>query len=218
MISNSVPSLLLTGFEPFGGENLNPSWEIARELDGELVEGLRVKAWQLPCVFGAALRSLDKALAAHSPLLVLSLGQASGRCDLSLERVAINVDDARIPDNAGAQPVDEPVLATGPAAYFSTLPIKAMVAGLRAAGIPASVSQTAGTFVCNHVFYGLQHRLAGSPVRSGFMHIPLLPQQAARFPGQPSLPLSTLVEGTRLALSLALRTREDVREQGGTIA
>jgi len=218
MISSSVPSLLLTGFEPFGGETLNPSWEIARALDGELLEGVRVRAWQLPCVFGAALRSLDQALAAHSPLLVLALGQASGRCDLSLERVAINVDDARIPDNAGAQPVDEPVLATGPAAYFSTLPIKAMVAGLRAAGIPASVSQTAGTFVCNHVFYGLQHRLAGSAVRSGFMHIPLLPEQAARFPGQPSLPLSTLVEGTRLALGLALRTREDVREQGGAIA
>lgn len=218
MISSSVPSLLLTGFEPFGGERLNPSWEIARALDGELLEGVRVRAWQLPCVFGAALRSLDQALAAHTPLLVLALGQASGRCDLSLERVAINVDDARIPDNAGAQPVDEPVLATGPAAYFSTLPIKAMVAGLRAAGIPASVSQTAGTFVCNHVFYGLQHRLAGSAVRSGFMHIPPLPEQAARFPGQPSLPLSTLVEGTRLALSLALRTQEDVREQGGAIA
>jgi pyroglutamyl-peptidase len=110
------------------------------------------------------------------------------------------------------------VLPGAPAAYFSTLPIKAMVAGLRAAGYPASVSQSAGTFVCNHVFYGLQHRLAGTAVRGGFMHIPLLPEQAARHPGQPSLPLSTLVEGTRLALALALRTREDVREQGGTIA
>lgn len=212
------PLLLLTGFEPFGGETVNPAWEIARSLDGALIEGVRVRAWQLPCVFGAALRALDEALQAHAPVLVLALGQASGRCDLSVERVAINVDDARIPDNAGAQPVDEPVLPGAPAAYFSTLPIKAMVAGLRAAGYPASVSQSAGTFVCNHVFYGLQHRLAGTAVRSGFMHIPLLPEQAAHHPGQPSLPLSTLVEGTRLALALALRTREDVREQGGTIA
>lgn len=218
MSQASEPLLLLTGFEPFGGETVNPAWEIARSLDGALIEGVRVRAWQLPCVFGAALRALDEALRAHAPVLVLALGQASGRCDLSVERVAINVDDARIPDNAGAQPVDEPVLPGAPAAYFSTLPIKAMVAGLRAAGYPASVSQSAGTFVCNHVFYGLQHRLAGTAVRGGFMHIPLLPEQAARHPGQPSLPLSTLVEGTRLALALALRTREDVREQGGTIA
>ncbi len=218
MSQASEPLLLLTGFEPFGGETVNPAWEIARSLDGALIEGVRVLAWQLPCVFGAALRALDEALQAHAPVLVLALGQASGRCDLSVERVAINVDDARIPDNAGAQPVDEPVLHGAPAAYFSTLPIKAMVAGLRAAGYPASVSQSAGTFVCNHVFYGLQHRLAGTAVRGGFMHIPLLPEQAARHPGQPSLPLSTLVEGTRLALALALRTREDVREQGGTIA
>jgi pyroglutamyl-peptidase len=97
--------------------------------------------------------------------MVLALGQAGGRCDLSLERVAINVDDARMADNAGNQPIDEAVVAGGPAAYFSSLPIKAMVAGLRAAGFPASVSQTAGTFVCNHVFYGLQHRLAASGVR-----------------------------------------------------
>lgn len=218
MSQASEPLLLLTGFEPFGGETVNPAWEIARSLDSALIEGVRVRAWQLPCVFGAALRALDEALQAHAPVLVLALGQASGRCDLSVERVAINVDDARIPDNAGAQPVDEPVLPGAPAAYFSTLPIKAMVAGLRAAGYPASVSQSAGTFVCNHVFYGLQHRLAGTAVRGGFMHIPLLPEQAARHPGQPSLPLSTLVEGTRLALALALRTREDVREQGGTIA
>lgn len=218
MSRDSEPRLLLTGFEPFGGERINPAWEIARTLDGVLIEGVRVRAWQLPCVFGAALRALDEALQAHAPVLVLALGQASGRCDLSVERLAINVDDARIPDNAGAQPVDEPVLPGAPAAYFSTLPIKAMVAGLRAAGYPASVSQSAGTFVCNHVFYGLQHRLAGTAVRGGFMHIPLLPEQAARYPGQPSLPLSTLVEGTRLALALALRTREDVREQGGTIA
>lgn len=211
-------TMLLTGFEPFGGESINPSWEVARALHGELIAGARVQAVQLPCVFGQALDALDAAIRATQPALVLALGQAGGRCDLSIERVAINVDDARIADNAGIQPVDLPVLEDGPAAYFSTLPIKAMVAGLRAAGLPASVSQTAGTFVCNHVFYGLQHQLAGTGVRSGFMHIPYLPEQAAHSPGQPCLPLSTLVAGTRLALELAWQTEVDQRIGGGAIS
>ena len=148
----------------------------------------------------------------------MALGQAGGRTDLSLERIAINVDDARIPDNAGAAPTDEPVVAEGPAAYFSTLPIKAMVAALRAQGIPASVSQSAGTFVCNHLFYALQHRLAGGGVRSGFMHLPLLPEQAARSPGQPSMPLQTMLTGVRIALATALTTRHDLRSGGGALS
>jgi pyroglutamyl-peptidase len=211
-------AILLTGFEPFGGEAVNPSWEVARALHGEWIAGAQVHAVQLPCVFHQALGALQAAIRETQPRLVLALGQAGGRSDLSIERVAINVDDARIADNAGAQPVDTPVVANGPAAYFSTLPIKAMVAGLRAAGLPASVSQTAGTYVCNHVFYGLQHQLAGSGVRSGFMHIPYLPAQAARLPGQPSLPLATLLDGTRLALELAWRTQTDLRQGGGEIS
>jgi len=203
-----VNNLLITGFEPFGGESVNPSWELAHALNGELIGGARVVAVQLPCVFGQALQRLDEALERVRPSLVLAVGQAGGRCDLSLERVAINVDDARIPDNAGAQPIDEPVAADGPAAYFSTLPIKAIVAALRAAGFPASVSQTAGTFVCNHVFYGLQHRLRGQGVPGGFMHIPFLPEQAARNPGAPSLPLDTLVAATRLVLVTAMKGQE----------
>jgi len=219
-----TPTILLTGFEPFGGETVNPSWEVARRLDGDLVggaggvggaSGARIVACPLPCVFGRSMAVLDEALAQWRPVLVLALGQAGGRCDFSLERVAINVDDARIADNVGAQPIDEAVVAGGPAAYFSSLPIKAMVAGLRAAGFPASVSQTAGTFVCNHVFYGLQHRLAASAVRSGFMHIPYLPEQAARHPGQPSLPLDTLVCGVRVALQLAMVHAQDLRLSGG---
>jgi pyroglutamyl-peptidase len=211
-------TILLTGFEPFGGEHINPSWEVARALDGEQVAGARVIAWQLPCVFGAALESLAKAIAQHQPQLVLALGQAAGRSELSVERVAINVDDARIVDNQGSQPIDEAVIAGAPAAYFSTLPIKSMVAALRVAGYPAGISQSAGTFVCNHVFYGLQHQLAGSAVRSGFVHIPLLPQQAALHPNQPSMALATMVEGVRLALGVAWRVRNDVRQGGGTIA
>ncbi len=211
-----MKNVLVTGFEPFGGERINPSWELARALNGEAIGGARVVAVQLPCVFGESLRRLDEALARVKPVAVLAIGQAGGRCDLSLERVAINVDDARIPDNAGAQPVDEPVVARGPAAFFSTLPIKAIVAALREAGYPASVSQTAGTFVCNHLFYGLQHRLDGHGVRSGFMHIPYLPEQAARHPGAPSLPLPTLIDATRLALQVAL-TADEIRAVGGQL-
>jgi len=151
--------ILVTGFAPFGGEAVNPSWLVAQALHRRQIAGCRVQAVELPCEFGTALDALDDALARWQPMLVLALGQAGGRAELSIERVAINVDDARIADNAGRQPVDVPVVARGPAAYFSTLPIKAMVAGVRQAGIAAVVSQTAGTFVCNHVFYGLQHRL-----------------------------------------------------------
>jgi len=212
----ATATVLVTGFEPFGGASVNPSWQVAQALHGESIGGVRVLALQLPCVFGQALAVLDAAVARLRPAVVLALGQAGGRCDFSVERVAINVDDARIADNAGAQPIDTPVVAAGPAAYFATLPIKAMVAALREGGLPASVSQTAGTFVCNHVFYGLMHSLRQLPgARGGFMHLPLLPEQAARQPGAPSLPLATLVAGTRIALATALATAADLRQSGG---
>ena len=211
--------ILLTGFEPFGGEPVNPSARIAQALDGALVDGVPIASRILPCTFAASLRELDAALHAHAPQIVLCLGQAAGRDGLSLERIAINVIDARIADNAGAQPIDEPVIGDGPAAYWSTLPIKAISAGLRAAGIPCGVSQSAGTFVCNHVFYGLMHRLAANPaVRGGFMHVPLMPEQAARNPGHASMPLETMIEGVRHALALTLRHTTDLRTTGGAIA
>lgn len=210
--------LLLTGFEPFDGEPVNASWQVAQAVHGRRIGGARVVAVRLPCAFGAALTHLHAALAKHQPQLVLALGQAGGRSELSLERVAINLDDARIADNAGQQPIDEAVVPGAAAAYFSTLPIKAIVAALRAAGVPAAVSASAGSYVCNHVFFGLQHALAGSRVRSGFMHLPLLPEQAARAPGQPSLALATMVEGVSLALAVALRETVDLRQTGGTLA
>lgn len=216
-------AILLTGFEPFGGETLNPSWDVARALHGASIGGARVHALRLPCVFGESLALLRGALADLRPALVVALGQAGGRCDITPERVAINVDDARIPDNAGAQPVDRPVVDGGPAAYFSTLPVKAVVAALRAAGIPASVSQTAGTFVCNHVFYGLMHALALAPAaaagertRGGFIHLPYLPAQAAAHPGAPSLAFATLVDGVRIAVETALAVRDDLVVAGGS--
>jgi pyroglutamyl-peptidase len=215
----TVPQILLTAFEPFGGDPFNPSLLIARRLDGETIAGARVVAVELPCVFHQALWALDAALARTRPVLAVALGLAAGREGLSIERVAINLDDARIPDNAGAQPVDEPVAPGGPAAWFSTLPIKAMVAALNQAGVPASVSQTAGTFVCNHVFYGLQQRLAGTGVRSGFIHVPLLPKQAERYPGKPVLALAEQVRAVRVALQVALTHQgADLRVAGGAVA
>jgi pyroglutamyl-peptidase len=198
--------ILVTGFEPFGGEAVNPSALVAQALHGRTIDGVPVVGTVLPCVFGAALDVLNAALAHHRPQLVLSLGQAAGRSAFSLERVAINVDDARIPDNAGAQPIDTPVVPEGPTAHFTTLPVKAMVAALRDAGHPAELSNSAGTFVCNHVFYGLQHALRRRrSARSGFMHLPLLPEQARA--AQPSLPLAVMIDGTALALATALRLR-----------
>lgn len=208
-------TILLTGFEPFGGESVNPSWEAVRRLDGETLAGAAVAARRLPCVFGEALAVLREEMAALRPALIVAVGQAGGRPELSLERVAINVDDARIADNAGRRPIDRPVVPGGPAAYFSTLPIKAQAAALRAAGIPAVVSQSAGTFVCNHVFYGLMHALAGTPARGGFIHIPYLPEQAAAHPGAASMSLETIVAGLRLALETALTATTDIVETGG---
>jgi pyroglutamyl-peptidase len=211
-----LPVVLLTGFDAFGGEALNPSWLAVQALQGRRVAGHRIVAAQLPTVFDASRQRLEALLRQHRPGLVICTGQAGGRAALSLERVAINVDDARIPDNAGAQPVDTPVVAAGPAAYFSTLPIKAMRAALERAGLPAEVSQTAGTFVCNHVFYALMHALATvrglRQTRGGFLHVPWLPEQ-----GTPSMPLEQMVAGLRVALRTALTTREDLRQTAGAL-
>ena len=210
-----MPTVLLTGFEPFESEPINPSWEVVRALDGTEIGGATVVARQLPCMFGAAIKEVRLLIDELKPALVIAVGQAGGRPEMSVERVAINVDDARIADNAGMQPIDTAIVDGGPAAYFSTLPIKAIVRDMRAAGVPASVSQTAGTFVCNHVFYGLMHALGTSGVRGGFIHIPYLPEQAARHPGQPSLALETMIAGIRKAVETALSTQADVREGGG---
>ncbi|GAA2595276.1 pyroglutamyl-peptidase I [Streptomyces axinellae] len=210
--------VLVTGFEPFEDQSSNPSWEVAALLAAEPPAGLDITAVELSCVFGTALTELRDALASNAPDLVLCLGQAGGRPDLTVERVAINVDDARIPDNAGAQPVDEPVIADGPAAYFSSLPIKACVAAARGAGVPASVSQTAGTFVCNHVFYGLAHLLATEHpgVRGGFVHVPYTPRQVAALrTAQPSLSSRDAATGIAALLTAAARTDEDIHETGG---
>jgi pyroglutamyl-peptidase len=193
-------TLLLTGFEPFGGDSLNPSWEVARALSGEVVGSLRIESLQLPCVFAQAPQVLQAALTRLSPDAVLCLGQAEGRSDVTPERVAINIMQARIPDNAGAQPQEEAVVPEGPAAYFTGLPLARIVQRLRELEIPASISNTAGTFVCNQVFYALQHTWGGHGRHSGFVHLPCLPEQAAGMtmtPPCPSLPLEMQVRAVR---------------------
>jgi len=209
--------ILLTGFEPFNKEIINPSWEAVRQLDGWHEGEFVVHARQLPVVFGHALKVVHQAVEELQPSIVIAVGQAGGRVDMSIERVAINVDDAPIPDNQQRQLVDQPIVNGGPAAYFSTLPIKAIVHELREAGLPASVSQTAGTFVCNHVFYGLMHQAHewGTTMRAGFIHIPYLPQQAAQHPGSASMKLEDVVEGLRIAVRTTLAHTVDLREAGG---
>ncbi|MEI6051509.1 MAG: pyroglutamyl-peptidase I [Opitutaceae bacterium] len=210
----NMRTVLVTGFEPFDGAEINPSQEIARNLNGTVISGHTVVGALLPCVFGVAIPELRRLLRVHRPALVICVGQAGGRKGITPERVAINIDDARIPDNAGAQPLDCPVVRGGPTAYFSTLPVKAIAAALREAGLPGEVSQTAGSFVCNHVFYGLMHALRmRKGIRGGFIHVPFLPEQAQK--GQASLPLEDMVFGVALAVETALRLKKDLRLSGG---
>lgn len=203
------PKILLTGFDAFGGASLNPSWLVVKELNGRQIAGHRVVAAQLPTLFGESLHRLQALLQQHQPALVICLGQAGGRRAISLERVAINVNDAPLADNAGSQPVDTPVVPGAPAAYFTTLPIKAILEALQREGVAVEVSQTAGTFVCNHVFFGLMHALATQPTlrhsRGGFVHVPHLPEQ-----GTPSMAQGEMVRGLRLALRSVLRADADV--------
>ena len=209
------PTVLLTGFAAFGGEALNPSWLAVKALHGRHVAGHRIVARQLPVEFGKSLQELRRAIRETKPALVLCVGQAGGRAAISLERIAINVDDARIPDNAGAQPIDAAIVADGPAAYFTGLPVKAMLAALREAGVPAEVSQTAGTYVCNHVFYGLMHALRNRRIRGGFVHVPYSPEQALAHPGAPGLDLDTVRRGLQIALRAALETEVDPQLAAG---
>ena len=208
-------SVLVTGFDPFGGSAVNPSWQAVHALHGREIAGHRVIGGELPTVFGAAIDRLEELMREHRPRLVICTGQAGGRGAISLERVAINVDDARIPDNTGARPIDTPIVPDGPAAYFTTLPIKAMLQTLLEAGVRAEVSQTAGTFVCNHTFYGLMHLLAQPEwqgVRGGLIHVPWLPEQ-----GQPSMRVDDIVRGVELGIACALATRHDIRKEAGAL-
>jgi pyroglutamyl-peptidase len=212
-----MKKVLLTGFEPFGGETTNPALEAVKRLDGSRIEEYTVISRELPTVFGESIERLKASIEEVQPDIIICVGQAGGRPDITVERVAINVDDARIADNKGQQPVDTPVIEGGPAAYWSTLPIKAMVRRMRDSGIPASVSQTAGTFVCNHIFYALMHQLASSfkKRRGGFIHIPFLPEQAAHHPGNPSMSLEQITKAIEIGIETAISYETDIVEIGG---
>jgi pyroglutamyl-peptidase len=217
-MKTSPHTVLLTGFEPFAGETENPSRAIARALDRKRIAGHRIVGAALPTEFARSLPMLESLLKQHRPALVLAVGQAGGRSQISLERVAINLIDARIADNADDQPVDVPVVRDAPNAYFSTLPLKAMLLRLHAAGIPAALSHSAGTFVCNQVFFGLVHHLATHKphARGGFVHVPYLPQQAAHHDNAPSMALPTMIEAIRLCIETALTSDDDVHYAAGS--
>lgn len=215
----ALPKLLLTGFEPFGGDSLNPSWEVARALDGATLGGWRVAALQLPCVFGASRAALDAAIRRLRPVAVLALGLAGNRGAISVERVALNLIDARIADNAGAQPVDVPVIAGAPLALATRLPAKAIVAQLQASGLRAELSLSAGSFVCNELMFGLLHRLRRRPgVPAGFIHLPPLPEHAARHPAGRPMPLDEQVQGLRLVVDVLQAGGAELHTPGGSLS
>ena len=195
--------VLLTGFEPFAGASINPSEQIVNALNSRQIEGVELNTAVLPVVFTESSALLRHLIKLHKPDVVICLGQAEGRREISFERVAINLDDARLADNAGRVVLDQAVVGSGPSAHFTTLPVKEMVAAVRAEGIAAGLSTTAGTFVCNHIFYAMQHELAETSVVSGFIHVPLMPEQAGEFEGLPTMPLDQQVRAIEVAIRVA---------------
>ena len=210
--------ILVTGFDPFGGEPINPAIESVKKLPDNIA-GAEIIKLEIPTVRGKSLEKIEKAIQEHNPDIILSVGQAGGRFDITVERVGINMDDFRIPDNEGNQVIDEPVFSNGDNAYFVKLPVKAMVQNIQKNKIPASVSYTAGTFVCNHVLYGVlylvEKKYKGK--KSGFIHIPFLPEQVVDKRNMPSMELNTIVTGLTAAIEAIVENAEDIKETGGTV-
>ena len=201
----TVMVILITGFEPFDGEQVNPSYQAIEQLPDYIGNHLIIKK-KLPTTFRRSLVVLKQFIKNHQPTLVICVGQAGGRFAITPERVAINIDDAHIPDNIGAHPVDCPIYSDGPAAYFSSLPCKAIVENIKKAGIPATISDTAGTFVCNHVMYGLLHLIAEKslPITAGFIHVPYVTEQILDKTAMPSLALTQIRDALYIAIETSL--------------
>lgn len=196
-----MKKLLLTAFTPFDGERINPALE-AVKLVKDKIGNLEIVKLEVPTVFGKSIDTVREAIERERPDFVLSIGQAGGRAEITPERVAINLNDARIPDNEGNQPIDEPIFPDGENAYFSTLPVKAMVEAIREEGIPSSLSNSAGTFVCNHLMYGVLYYLDKRPViKAGFIHVPYIPEQTKNKKEMPALELSEIVRGLEAAIT-----------------
>ncbi|WP_028544848.1 pyroglutamyl-peptidase I [Paenibacillus taiwanensis] len=210
--------ILLTGFEPFQQETINPSWEAVKQLDSQIIGHYEVMARRLPTAFYPAKSQIQTYLQELHPEVVICVGQAGGRPDITLERIAINLIDARIPDNDGVSPIDVPIEADGPAAYWTNLPIKAMRSAIQGAGVPCSISYSAGTYVCNSTFYALMHAIEsfGQSCRGGFIHIPFLPQQATAHVGKASMSLDDMVRGLHAAIA-AVDDEEIVHVSAGTL-
>lgn len=210
--------VLITGFDPFGGENINPALEAVKKLP-DTISGAEIIKLEIPTVFGESLKKIEENINKHNPDIVISVGQAGGRFGVTPERVAINIDDARIKDNKGNQPIDIPIFEDGENAYFSNLPIKAMVKEMQNGGIPGSVSNTAGTFVCNHVMYGLLYMIDKkyTNIRGGFIHVPYIPSQVTTKPNTPSMSLEDISKGLELCIKAAVENVEDLKTIGGTI-
>ena len=192
-----MTKVLLTGFEPFGTATSNPSGEIVKQISGD-----NIVTAILPVAYAQSAERLLVLIAQHNPDVVICLGQAEGRTQITPERIAINLDDARIADNDGEMRNDVPIIVGGPVAYESTLPIKEFVAAISAAGVPAAVSLSAGAFLCNHIFYVAQNKFVGTKLRSGFVHVPLMDEQAGEFPVLPTMPLDQMVIAVRAMLEV----------------
>lgn len=209
--------ILITAFDPFGGESVNPALEAVRAMP-DVIAGAEIVKVEVPTVFGKSIEVAARAIDEHQPDAVVCVGQAGGRFDVTPERVAINVDDARIPDNEGNQPLDAEIVADGAPAYFATLPVKAMVAAIRAAGLPSSLSNSAGTFVCNHLMYGVLHHLATTrpQARGGFVHVPFIPTQVVDKPGQPAMSPSDITRALTAGVEAIVTHDRDVDLVMGT--
>ena len=208
--------VLITGFDPFGGEKINPAWEAVNALPNE-VDGVEVIKVQIPTVFKKSAQKLFEAIESVKPDAVICVGQAGGRFDFNVERVAINVDDARIPDNEGKQPIDVKIFEDGENAYFATLPIKAVVEEAKKAGVPASVSNTAGTFVCNHIMYSLLYYINKNKlnIRGGFIHVPYISQQVIGKKNTPYMELTTATKGLEASIRAIKNNLVDLKVTGG---
>ena len=208
--------VLVTGFDPFGGESINPAWEAVKVIKDEIA-GAEIVKMQIPTVVGKSIAKIHDKMVEINPDIVIAVGQAGGRFGVTPERVAINVTDARIPDNEGNQPIDEPIFADGDAAYFSNLPVKAMVQEIKNAGYPTSLSNTAGTYICNHVMYGILYYIQKEfpNVRGGFIHVPFAASQVVNKPNTPSMAIADITAAIEAAIKAAVEHQADIKAIGG---
>ena len=208
--------VLVTGFDPFGGESINPAWEAVKVIKDEIA-GAEIVKMQIPTVVGKSIAKIHDKMVEINPDIVIAVGQAGGRFGVTPERVAINVTDARIPDNEGNQPIDEVIFEDGDAAYFSNLPVKAMVQAIKDAGYPSVLSNTAGTYICNHVMYGILYYIQKEfpNVRGGFIHVPYATSQVVNKPNTASMSLADITASLEAAIKAAVENQADIKAIGG---